>query len=116
MQAGTSPHSVWQDPSPSDPAHSTLWAFQKLLLAQVVPLYWWPDVPPDHAAFAATQAIAMWGYWTGAGALTFNPSGALTDDVRTAVNGAVGQTLPWPASSMSRADAAIWLSAHLGLV
>jgi hypothetical protein len=116
VQSGATPHFVWQDPNRDDPAVSALWAFQKLLLAQGVPLYWWPDVPPSHEAFAATQAIAMWGYWTGASSLNFVPNGALTDDVRNAVTDAAGEPLPWPSSSMSRGDAAIWLAGYLGLV
>jgi hypothetical protein len=108
VQHGTSPHAVHAD-------GNARWSFQKALLDVGVPLYWWPDVPPGHEAFAATQAIAMKGYWTGAASLTFKPDEPLTSDVTQAVDSACGQSLPWP-SGASRAQAAIWLAEKLQLL
>lgn len=47
---------------------------QILLLDQAIPLYWYDDVPVNHAAFAATQLLAIDGAWEGnADDLHFSP-------------------------------------------
>lgn len=55
--------------------------FQAVLIASGVPLYWFTDVPIGHAAFSATQELAVAGVWHGSEAdLLFRPD-ALVDDV-----------------------------------
>jgi hypothetical protein len=39
--------------------------FQRRLVRSGIPLHWYPDVPPDHPAFEASQVLAGWGIWTG---------------------------------------------------
>jgi hypothetical protein len=49
--------------------------FQRGLVRAGIPLHWYPDVPQNHPAFAATQLLAAWGVWTGdADRLEFRPS------------------------------------------
>ena len=40
-------------------------AYQRQLLDLGIPLYWYPDVPLEHPAFAATQLLAQAGIWPG---------------------------------------------------
>jgi hypothetical protein len=39
--------------------------FQRRLLKQGIPLYWYEDVPPEHPSFAAAQLLALTGIWPG---------------------------------------------------
>lgn len=53
--------------------------FQRLLLQEGVPLYWFVDVPTSHPAFASLQELAMAGVVDGAGSLSFEPTARLSD-------------------------------------
>lgn len=46
-------------------AGQALLDFQRRLLKQGIPLYWYEDVPPEHPAFEAAQALALTGIWPG---------------------------------------------------
>jgi hypothetical protein len=84
--------------------------FQTRLVEVGVPLYWFTDVPIGHAAFTATQRLAVGGIWQGGVEdLLFRPDEAL-DDVQRA-----GLSRHFPAhvlsaDGVSRADAAVALA------
>ena len=42
-----------------------LFNFQRRLLRQGIPLYWYEDVPPAHPSFEAAQLLALTGIWPG---------------------------------------------------
>jgi len=51
-----------------------LFDYQRRLLKQGIPLYWYEDVPPDNPAFEAAQLLALTGIWPGhPGHLRFDP-------------------------------------------
>lgn len=61
-------------------------AFQQRLIAQSVPLYWFPDVPLDHPAFTATQLLAVRGIMPGSlGKLEFEPYAPLDAEEASAI-------------------------------
>jgi hypothetical protein len=54
--------------------------FQRVLLEAGVPLYWWTDLPRDHPAFLAAQALAIEEVWPGGDSLEFQPDEPMTDN------------------------------------
>ena len=46
-------------------AGQELFEYQRRLLKQGIPLYWYEDVPPEHTAFEAAQLLALTGIWPG---------------------------------------------------
>jgi hypothetical protein len=92
-------------------------ALQLRLLEQGVPIYWWDDLDytRDPKTFAAANLLGVRGYLSDPGSLHFRPTDTLTQSERDAVNSHAGRQLPWPAKAMTRAQAAAWLCAELGL-
>ncbi len=89
--------------------------FQHGLLAAGIPLFWWTDVTPDMAAFSAIHLLGLNGYSQGEANMTFQPHAPLTAQDQQDFNNSTGQTLPWPTTPMTRAEAAIWIVQQLGL-
>ncbi|MBI3910268.1 MAG: FAD-dependent oxidoreductase [Armatimonadetes bacterium] len=55
LDEGISPAQVWEQPFRR--------RCQQRLLGQGVPLFWWTDVPPAHAAFTAAHLLAVEDIW-----------------------------------------------------
>jgi hypothetical protein len=64
--------------------------FQRSLLEAGIPLYWWTDVPPDHPAFLAAQALAIEEVWPGGDSLEFQPEGPMTEELAAALAARAG--------------------------
>lgn len=92
-------------------------ALQLRLLEQGVPIFWWDDldVDADGKTFAAANLLGTRGFLSDPGSLHFRPDDELTQHERDAVDNHVGRALPWPERGMTRAQAAWWLCAELGL-
>ena len=43
----------------------SLFDYQRRLLKQGIPLYWYEDIPPGHPSFEAAQLLALTGIWPG---------------------------------------------------
>ena len=63
---GVEPRSVWSDPR-------LRWGFQRCLLDQGVPLFWWGDLPHSHAVWRAAQELAMLGRFDNDPDVAFRP-------------------------------------------
>ncbi len=86
--------------------------YQYRLLARGVPIYWWSDVQfeDDPKTFAAVHLCAVNGVFKGRqGGLAFNLSGAADSGTQQAIDGNLGQALPWPAGPLTRAQAAVFV-------
>ena len=84
--------------------------FQTRLVEAGVPLYWFTDVPIGHAAFAATQRLAVGGIWQGGDEdLLFRPDEVLDDAQRARLSKKAGADV-LSADAVSRADAALALA------
>jgi hypothetical protein len=92
-------------------------ALQLRLLEQGVPIFWWDDLDytKDAKTFAAANLIGIHGFMGDPGTLHFRPKATITQSERDAVNSHAGRQLPWPATTMTRAQAAPWLCAELDL-
>lgn len=92
-------------------------ALQLRLLEQGAPIFWWDDLDysTDQKTFAAANLVGVRGYLTDASTLHFRPTAIITQSERDAVNSHAGRQLPWPSNAMTRAQAATWLCAELGL-
>ena len=91
--------------------------YQYRLLARGVPIYWWSDVQfeDDPKTFAAVHLCAVNGVFKGGqGGLGFNPSGAADAGTQQAIDGNLGQALPWPAGPLTRAQAAVFVCEQMG--
>jgi hypothetical protein len=97
----TTPHAIASAFDAGDP--HLVRGYQRALLAQGVPLFWWTDVLPGDPAWEAVQMAGVTGKMTGDGnaEMKFNPNDALDDAARAA--------LGVPANVTSRGQAAIWL-------
>jgi hypothetical protein len=85
-------------------------AFQRQLLAQGVPLYWYEDLPADQPIWAAAQFLALTGIWPGDPAhLRFEPDAPATAEVIRRVCQRAGMEAP--AEALSRGDLARRVSA-----
>ena len=92
-------------------------ALQLRLLEQGIPIFWWDDLgyDKDSATFAAANLLGVRGFLSGHGDLHFRPTDPISQSERDAVNSHAGRQLPWPSQPMTRAQAAAWLCAELGL-
>jgi hypothetical protein len=98
---GTTPHALYRD-------SAALRAFQRVLLEQGIPLYWWADLPSERPEFVAAQTLAMAGIWTGGDDLNFRPDDPLTFEEAQKIAERAGiesQRIPMD----SRGAAALWL-------
>lgn len=117
--AGTlAAYCVGQGVMPAD-AHGNaarIAALQLRLLEYGTPIFWWDDVTfDDPKTFAAAHLLGVRGFLSDPNSLHFRPSDPITQSERDAVNNHAGKVLPWPSASMTRAQAALWLCAELGL-
>jgi hypothetical protein len=96
---------------------SRIAALQLRLLEQGVPIFWWDDLnfTGDPKTFAAANLLGVRGYMSDLNSLHFRPGDTISQSERDAINSHAGRTLPWPATPMTRAQAAVWLCAELGL-
>jgi hypothetical protein len=101
---GTTPHDVAND-------GDRMRAFQRALVAQGVPLFWWTDVKPDDPLWTAVQLAGATLTLTTDGDrnadMRFNPDAAVSDAERTAVGKLIGAQVP--ADVTSRGHLAQWL-------
>jgi FAD dependent oxidoreductase len=104
-------------PAQSQANASRLAAVQLRLLEQGIPIFWWDDLDysSDPKTFAAAHLLGVRGFLSGANDLHFRPTAMITSAERSAVDVLVGRQLPWPAAETTRAQAAAWLCAELGL-
>jgi FAD-dependent oxidoreductase family protein len=109
VKRGVQSRSVWQTPA-------LLKDYQHALLDVGVPLYWWADVSFDSKdLFVAAHMLGVSGIMSGFDDMTLRPNDLLTDQDRRAIENAVGNTLDWPSSELSRGQAVLWLVQTLGL-
>ena len=96
---------------------SRIAALQLRLLEQGVPIFWWDDLnfAGDPKTFAAANLLGVRGYMSDPNSLHFRPGDTLVQSERDAINSHAGRTLPWPTTPMTRAQAAMWVCAELGL-
>ncbi len=107
--AGVTPAAVLDDPA-------MLKTFQKMLVEAGVPLFWWSDVPFGHPAFAAAQMLGAAGLFTGNGEdLRFQPDAPFPISEQQDFTQSLERDLAWPAGSLTRAEAALWLAQELSL-
>jgi hypothetical protein len=90
-------------------------AFQHLLLAAGVPLFWWSDITADRPDFAAVHLLGVNGIASGYEDMSFRPNALLTDEDRQDIAESVATPLDWPGAPMTRGQAAQWLVQQLGL-
>ena len=89
---------VAQDTTPHDVAgdqHLTR-EYQRALLEQGIPLYWWTDVQPGDPIWAAVQMAGATKVMTGDGnrEMKFNPDDSVSDDTRSAIAAKIGAEVP----------------------
>ncbi|GAC1614552.1 MAG: FAD-dependent oxidoreductase [Vulcanimicrobiaceae bacterium] len=103
------PKEVWQHED-----RRTTYQFR--LLARGVPIFWWSDVrfEDDPRTYAAVHLCGVKGIFSGAGGLAFDPSGPATAAVRQAVDANLGKALTWPARTLTRAEAAVFVCEQMG--
>ncbi|HEY1681977.1 MAG TPA: FAD-dependent oxidoreductase [Candidatus Tumulicola sp.] len=104
-------------PAQSQSNASRLAAVQLRLLEQGIPIFWWDDLSysTDPKTYAAAHLLGVRGFLADANDLHFRPSATITSDERNGVDAHAGKQLPWPAAAMTRAKAAVWICAELGL-
>jgi hypothetical protein len=94
---------------------AALRAFQKQLLARGVPLFWWTDVSFGDPWFTAAHLVGVAGIMSGeTSSMNFQPNDPFDDAAKAAVDSNLGRSLGWPATAMTRAQAAQWIAAQLG--
>ncbi|MEP6754897.1 MAG: FAD-dependent oxidoreductase [Chthonomonadales bacterium] len=47
--------------------------YQRSIVQQGIPIFWWTDLPHSHPAFEAAQLLSTWGEWTADESLEFGP-------------------------------------------
>jgi hypothetical protein len=99
---GTTPHALYRDPA-------ALRAFQRVLLEQGIPLYWWADLPAERPEFMAAQTLAMAGIWDGGDDLRFRPDDPLTPQEAAEIAARAGVAPESLLEAGSRGEAARWL-------
>jgi len=89
-------------------AHLTR-AYQRALLAEGVPLFWWTDVLPGDPVWTAVQMVGATKLMTGDGnrEMQFNPHNPVSDDAREAIAARIGAEVP--ADIDTRGHLAQWL-------
>jgi hypothetical protein len=92
-------------------------AYQLRLLEYGAPIFWWDDVSfeTDPKTFAAANLAGVRGFMSDPNALHFRPADTISQSEMDAIDNHAGKQLPWPSSAMTRAQAAVWLCAELGL-
>lgn len=96
-------------------SETSLRAFQNRLLERGVPLYWWTDVHFGDSWFSAAHIVGVAGIMSGeSGSMDFQPNDPFNDAAKNAVDANLGRNLDWPATPMTRAQAAQWIVAQLG--
>lgn len=92
-------------------------AVQLRLLEQGAPIFWWDDLDyaTDRKTFAAANLLGVRGLLFEAGTLHFRPDAVIMQSEQYDANERASRELPWPAGTMTRAEAAVWLCAQLGL-
>jgi hypothetical protein len=94
---------------------AVLRAFQKQLLARGVPIFWWTDVNFGDPWFTAAHLVGVAGIMSGeTSSMNFQPNDPFDDAAKAAVDSNLGRSLGWPATAMTRAQAAQWIAAQLG--
>lgn len=94
---------------------ATLRAFQKQLLARGVPLFWWTDVHFGDPWFTAAHLVGVAGIMSGeTSSMNFQPNDPFDDAAKAAADSNLGRPLSWPATAITRAQAAQWIAAQLG--
>jgi hypothetical protein len=92
-----------------------LLAYQQLLLARGVPLFWWTDITFGEPAYAAAHIVGVAGIMSGeSSSMDFQPNDLFGSAAKSAVESNLGRTLNWPAGDMTRAQAAQWIVSQLG--
>jgi hypothetical protein len=99
---GTTPHALYRN-------SAALRAFQRVLLEQGVPLYWWADLPSERPEFVAAQTLAMEGIWNGGDDLNFRPDDPLTPQEAAEIAERAGVRQERFAETWTRGEAALWL-------
>jgi hypothetical protein len=100
----TTPHAV------AASAH-LIRAYQRALLGQGIPLYWWTDVMPGDPLWEAVQMVGATQVIEGDDdQMRFNPNDPVTDGVRTAIQQKTGTAVP--AGIDSRGHLAAWIFAQ----
>lgn len=91
-------------------------SYQYRLLARGVPIFWWSDVlfENDPRTYAAAHLCGVNGVFSGEAALTFVPSGQISDADRQTLNDRLGKKLDWPSTAMTRGEAAIFICEQMG--
>ena len=91
-------------------------SYQSRLLARGVPIFWWSDVlfEEDPVVFAAAHQCGVRAVFAGEEGLTFVPSGGLSKGERQALDERLGRSLDWPAASMTRGEAAVFVCRRMG--
>jgi hypothetical protein len=104
-------------PAQSQANAARLAAVQLRLLEQGIPIFWWDDLDysTDPKTYAAAHLLGVRGFLADANDLHFRPSATITSAERQAVSVRAGRQLPWPSAATTRAQAAVWLCAELGL-
>jgi hypothetical protein len=84
-------------------------AYQRVLLYQGVPLFWWTDVKPGDLLWTAVQMAGATQTMTGDGnaEMRFEPDAAVSDGERAAIAARIGTTVPGEITS--RGHLAQWL-------
>ena len=90
-------------------------SYQHTLLDAGIPLFWWTDITTDNPIFAAIHMLGVNGIFSGYQDMTFRPNNLLSSSDRHFVEGAVGHSLDWPSSTLTRGQAALWLAQTLHL-
>jgi FAD dependent oxidoreductase len=92
-------------------------ALQARLLEHGAPIFWWDDLDyaSDPKTFAAANLLGVRGFLADPSTLQFRPNDTITQSEQNAASTQAGRQLPWPEATMTRAEAAAWLCAELGL-
>jgi len=91
--------------------------YQKALLDQGVPIFWWKDVPVDHPQFKAIQMMGIRQIFGGfPNTVDFRPNDNLPTASQESLQAALGVDLGWPVAAITRAAAAQHVAEKLGLV
>jgi hypothetical protein len=98
----TTPHDVAGD-------QHALRSYQRELLGQGVPLFWWTDVQPDDDAWEAVQMAGATKVMTGDGnrEMRFNPNDPITNGDRAGIKATTGADVPQTVGT--RGNLAQWL-------
>jgi hypothetical protein len=96
---------------------SRLAAVQLRILEEGAPIFWWDDLDyaGDPRTFAAANLLGVRGFFVDPATLHFRPTATIAQSEQEEANARAGRDFAWPVNAMTRADAAVWLCAQLGL-